>query len=136
MRILALAAASTLLFSHTGEARENYCYGPSLTIDHGGNYEIDFQVTTSKARKIQNVGQSKPTRGCYRDFRPGGVILSREIVKKPTLGRARAVNLYRLYYESDKPGKDELIYKTTWEKNGKIGSAIIKMKITVFDQPL
>ena len=136
MRILTVLAITTLLAPSAGIAKEVYCWGPNLAIYHGGTYEIDFQVTTSKARKIQNVGQDKPTTGCYRDFRPNGVILSREIVKKPTLGKARSINLYRIYYEADKAGKDELIYKTTWELNGKVGSATIKMKIEVFDRPL
>jgi hypothetical protein len=136
MKLLYALVPTFFLIPSTSIARDVYCSGPSLTIYQGGNYEIDFQVTTSKARKIQNIGQAAPTKGCYRDFRPPGVIISREIIKKPTLGRAKTLNLYRLYYEADKAGKDELIYKATWEHGGRVGSATIKMKISVFDEPI
>jgi hypothetical protein len=103
---------------------------------HGAEMEIDWVITASTARSVQNVGQAKPTKGCSRSFRPPGIILSREIIKKPTLGTAKATNLYRLYYESARTGKDEFIYKTTWEQNGRVGSAVVKVKITVVDRPI
>lgn len=117
-------------------ADEVYCEAPGITLYDGSDQTIDWTVTTNKARKVQKIGQEKPTRGCSRDFRTIGTIISREVIKKASLGQFRAVNKYRVYYEADKPGTDEVAYKTTWEQSGKIVSAIVRIKIRVVDRPI
>ncbi len=93
---------------------------------------IEWVITSVNARKTQKTGQEKPTRGCRRDFRPrSGIILSREVITPAKLGKFRLVNLYRIYYESEKLGTDEVAYKTTWEQGGRINSAIVRIKIRV-----
>lgn len=117
-------------------ASEVYCQAPGIIIYDGSDQTIDWIITTNKARKIQKIGQERPTRGCSRDFRTVGTIISREVIKKASLGQFRAVNKYRVYYEADKAGTDEVAYKTTWEQHGKVVSAIVRIKITVVDRPI
>ena len=117
-------------------AADKYCEGGSVTFYDGMDNTISWTVTSARARTVQNIGQEKPTRGCRRDFRTIGTVISRVLVQKPTLGRAREVNRYRVYYESDKAGNDEIAYKTTWESRGKISSAVLRIKIKVVDHPI
>ena len=136
LRVLGFAALASLAISTVSYADEVYCEAPGITLYDGSDQTIDWTVTTNKARKVQKIGQEKPTRGCSRDFRTIGTIISREVIKKASLGQFRAVNKYRVYYEADKPGTDEVAYKTTWEQSGKIVSAIVRIKIRVVDRPI
>ena len=136
LKSLAVIAFVFLVVPTVAYADEVYCEAPGITLYDGSDQTIDWIVTTNKARKVQKIGQERPTRGCSRDFRTIGTILSREVIKKASLGQFRAVNKYRVYYEADKPGTDEVAYKTTWEQSGKIVSAIVRIKIRVVDRPI
>jgi hypothetical protein len=127
--IFALAAA--ICFPSASYAAETYCQAPGLVLYDGLDTTIEWVVTSVNARKTQKIGQVKPTRGCSRDFRPNGMILSRVVITPAKLGKFRSVNLYRLYYESEKLGTDEVAYKTTWESGGRISSAVVRIKIRV-----
>jgi len=135
-KVLGVVALLCFAVSTVCHADEVYCEAPGITLYDGSDQTIDWTVTTNKARKVQKIGQEKPTRGCSRDFRTIGTIISREVIKKASLGQFRAVNKYRVYYEADKPGTDEVAYKTTWEQSGKIVSAIVRIKIRVIDRAI
>ena len=130
------ALAAVLFFPSIGLAAETYCQSPSLVLYDGSDQTIEWVVTRVQARKVQKIGQEKPTRGCSRDFRPNGLILTREILTPAKLGKFRAVNKYSVYYESEKLGLDEIAYKTTWENGGRIGSSVIRLKVRVVDGPI
>jgi hypothetical protein len=128
--IFALAAA--ICFPSASYAAETYCSSPAIVMYDGLDTTIEWVITSVNARKTQKIGQVKPTRGCSRDFRPGrGMILSREVITAAKLGKFRLVNQYRIYYESEKLGTDEVAYKTTWESGGRISSAVVRIKVRV-----
>jgi len=128
--------ASAFLFPSLAFAVETYCKSPGLTLYDGADQTIEWVVTSVSGRKAQRIGQEKPTRGCSRDFRPGGMILKREVITPAKLGKFRAVNKYRVYYESDKLGVDEIAYKTTWEYGGRVSSSIVRIKVRVVGGPI
>ncbi len=132
MLVLALLIASPSL----ALSDETYCQTPAISLYDGADHTIDWLVTTNGARKIQKVGQTKPTKGCSRDFRTTGMILSRQIIQQSTLGTFRVVNKYRVYYESSRPGTDEIAYKTTWAQGTKTASAIVRIKVRVIDKAI
>jgi hypothetical protein len=117
-------------------ATETYCQSPGLILYDGVDETIEWVVTSVQARKVQQVGQTKPTRGCSRDFRPNGLILSRVILVPAKLGKFSATSRNRVYYESEKTGVDEIAYKTTWEQNGRVSSAIVRLKVKVIAGPI
>ena len=122
---------SAFFFPSLAFAVETYCQSPGLVLYDGSDQTIEWVVTSVQGRKAQKVGQEKPTRGCSRNFRPNGMILSREVITPAKLGKFRAVNKYRVYYESEKIGMDEIAYKTTWEYGGRVSSSIVRIKIRV-----
>jgi len=119
------------LFPSLARAVETYCKAPGLILYDGADQTIEWVVTSVQGRKAQKIGQEKPTRGCSRDFRPSGMILRREVITPAKLGKFRAVNKYRVYYESEKLGLDEIAYKTTWEFGGRVSSSIVRIKVRV-----
>lgn len=133
---LAAALMAISLFPNLVIAAETYCQAPGLVLYDGSDQRIEWIVTSVHARKVQKVGAEKPTRGCSRDFRANGLILRREVITPAKLGKFRAVNKYRVYYESEKIGIDEIAYKTTWETGGKINSAIVRIRVRVIDTPI
>lgn len=118
-------------FPTIGFAAETYCQAPGLRLYDGADLTTEWTVTNVQGRKIQRIGQQRPTRGCIRDFYLGGMLLSSEIITPAKLGTFRVLNKYRIYYESEKLGFDEVAYKTTWEAAGRIKSAIVRVKIHV-----
>lgn len=123
--------AAAFCFPTIAFAAETYCQSPGLLLYDGADQTIEWTVTSVQGRKIQRIGQVRPMRGCIRDFRPRGMILRREVLIPAKLGKFRALNKYRVYYESEKLGLDEIAYKTTWEFAGHINSAIVRLKVHV-----
>jgi hypothetical protein len=125
-----------ICFSNACLAVETYCQSPNIVLYDGADHSIEWIVTTMKARKIQKIGQQKPTRGCSRDFNPNGMVLKREVLVPAKLGTFRTINSYSVYYESEKAGVDEVAYRTTWEFGGKVSSAIVRIKVRVIDSAI
>jgi hypothetical protein len=128
-----------LLAAGNAYGMEIYCRADNLVIYAGGEIQGNWSVVNSKARRPQLPGQTKPTTGCsYSGQSLGAIYRVPEIIQKPTLGHARVVSNYRVFYESAKSGHDVLGVRVHWVEwsSGKLQSAIIHMNINVVDQPL
>ena len=125
--------------AHRAEAADVYCRHPGLRIFDGGEFQENWDVVNSAARRVQMPSQTKPTTGCAVSWRSlGAMYRPPEIIEAPRLGSARAVSNYRIFYQSARNGQDRLTIRMHWTNasSGKLQSAIVRYNITVTDRPL
>jgi hypothetical protein len=128
-----------LLATERAHGLDYYCGGSRSSIHDGGEYQVDWQVVNSNARRVQMPGQTKPARGCTRSWQSlGAFYRPPAIIQAPKLGRARIVSNYRIYYESGRSGQDTLGVRIHWIQfsSGQLQSAVVRYNITVTDKPL
>ena len=131
--------AGLLLGAEGAQAMDFYCRHPGIRIYDGGEFEENWEVVNSSARRVQLPGQTKPTTGCNISWHSiGALYRPPEIIEAPRLGSARAVSNYRIFYKSARNGQDRLTARIHWTagSSGKIMSAIVHYNITVTDRPL
>ena len=134
-----IGVLALLLATDRAYSLDYYCNAGYSRIHNGGEYQVDWKVVSSGARRVQMPGQTKPTRGCTYSWRSLGAFhRPPEIVQAPRLGRARVVSNYRLYYESGHAGQDTLGVRIHWiqSSSGELQSAVVRYNITVTDHPL
>jgi hypothetical protein len=128
-----------LLGTDGAQAMDVYCRHTGIRIYDGGEFQENWEVVNSSARRVQMPAQTKPTTGCSISWRSsGGFYRPPEIIEAPRLGSARAVSNYRIFYQSARNGQDRLTTRIHWinASSGKLMSAIVRYNITVTDRPL
>ncbi len=134
-----IGVLALLLATEHAHSLEYYCRAGTARIHNGGEYQVDWQVVSSGARRVQMPGQTKPTRGCRYSWQSlGAFYRPPEIIQAPRLGRARIMSNYRIYYESGRSGQDALGVRIHWIQfsSGQLQSAVVHYNIAVSDQPL
>ncbi len=132
---LATAGVLFMLLADASEARDFYCRHSGIrNIYDGGEFDENWEVVNSSARRVQLPAQTKPTTGCSISWHSVG---APEIIEAPRLGSARAVSNYRIFYQSARNGQDRLTARIHWTSasSGKLQSAIVHYNITVTDRP-
>jgi len=110
-----------------------------MRIYDGGEFQENWEVVNSSARRVQLPAQTNPTTGCSIRWRSVGAFYRPpEIIEAPRLGSARAVRNYQIFYQSARNGQDRLTTRVHWTSgsSGKPMSAIVHYNITVTDRPL
>jgi hypothetical protein len=128
-----------LLAPDRAQAADVYCRHYGIRVHDGGEFQENWNVVNSAARRVQRPGQTKPTTGCSVSWHSvGAMYRPPEIIEAPRLGSARAVSNYRIFYQSARSGQDRLTARIHWTSasSGKLQSAIVHYNITVTDQPL
>ena len=121
------------------QAMDFYCRHSGTRVFDGSEVEESWEVVNSSVRRVQLPIQTKPTTGCSINWRSlGALYRPPEIVEAPRLGSARAINNYRIFYQSVRNGQDRLTVRVHWinGSTGKRQSAIVRYNITVTDRPL
>lgn len=137
LRTLLCAAVATMIV--TPVLADTYCeVSQHLVVHDGSDDTVTWMVTTVGARRIQIVGHTEPSRGCTVSFGSIGGLVRAELIKKPVLGRAHFVNVYRLYYETDRAGTDEVDYRVVYRNmsTNTLASSIIRLNIQAIDRPI
>ena len=138
-RLFSILFVVLLLGAGGAWARDVYCRHDGTRIHDGGEFQENWYVVNSTVRRVQRPDQTKPTAGCYASWRSVGALYRpAEIIEAQRLGSARAVNNYRIFYQSARNGQDRLTVRMHWTNasTGKPQSAIVRYNITVTDRPL
>lgn len=138
-RLYSILLVGLLLGAEGAQAMDFYCRHSGIRIYDGGEFEENWEVVNSSARRVQLPAQAKPTTGCSISWQSVGAFYRpAEIIEAPRLGSARTVSNYRIFYKSARNGQDRLTTRIHWisGSSGKVMSAIVHYNITVTDRPL
>jgi len=138
-RLYFIVSVLLLLGAVRVQATDFYCRHSGTRVFDGSEVEESWEVVNSSVRRVQLPIQTKPTTGCSINWNSVGALYRPpEITEAPRLGSARAVNNYRIFYQSARNGQDRLTVRVHWINGatGKRQSAIVHYNITVTDRPL
>ena len=137
--LFSILVVGLLLGADGAPAGEVHCRHTGIRVFDGGEFQENWEVVNSSARRVQMPGQTKATTGCNVSWQSVGAMYRLpEIIEAPRLGSARAVSNYRIFYQSARNGQDRLTIRMHWisGSSGKLMSAIVHYNITVTDRPL
>jgi hypothetical protein len=137
--LFSILLVGLLLGADCTQAADVYCRHTGIRVYDGGEFQENWEVVNSSARRVQLPAQTKPTTGCSISWRSVGALYRpAEIIEAPRLGSARAVSNYRIFYQSARNGEDRLTTRIHWisASSGKLMSAVVYYDITVTDRPL